>query len=246
MATAISWTTETWNPTTGCSRVSEGCRHCYAERISLKFGYSDRPWTEKNAIRNVQLKAERLRKPYAWKEPKRVFVNSMSDLFHPLIPDTYIAQVFKVMNDLSQHTFQILTKRPERAATWQGPWSPNIWMGTSVENRRALCRIDSLRSCSSNVRFLSLEPLLEPLADALDLSGIDWVIVGGESGPGFRPMEQSWCRNIKNLCVRKKIAFFYKQDSAFRTETRPWLMEEDGSKWEWHQYPNRLTPPKRV
>lgn len=183
------------------------------------------------------LHPERLRKPYSWRNPKRVFVNSMSDLFHELIPDEYIREVFAVMADLPQHTFQILTKRPERAANWHGPWAPNIWMGTSVENRRVLARIDHLRQCQAAVRFLSAEPLLGPL-DSLDLDGINWVIVGGESGPGHRPMNHDWARDIRDKCVAAHVAFFFKQDSGPRTEMRPWL---DGMVWE--QYPGQLTTP---
>src|SRR3990167_7129414 len=132
MSTIISWTNETWNPTTGCSRVSEGCRSCYAERLSLKFGWSKTPWTARNAAQNVKVHPDRLSKPYGFKTGSRVFVNSMSDLFHEQIPDSFIAQVFRVMNDLPAITFQVLTKRPERAATWGGPWTPNIWQGTSI------------------------------------------------------------------------------------------------------------------
>src|SRR5918911_572945 len=182
MSTAISWTNETWNPATGCSRVSDGCRYCYAEALSLRRGWSTKPWTHNNARENVLLHHDRLRKPYTWKTPRMVFVNSMSDLFHELIPDEFIAQVFAVMADLPRHTFQVLTKRPERAAAWPGPWAPNIWMGTSVEDRRVLPRVDELRACAARLRFLSCEPLLGDLGP-LDLTGIHWVIVGGESGP---------------------------------------------------------------
>lgn len=238
--TIISWTNETWNPTTGCSRVSDGCRNCYAERLSLKFGWSKYPWTANHASENVICHPDRLRKPYAIKKPSRIFVNSMSDLFHPEIPDEFIARVFAVMNDLPQHTFQILTKRPERAATWFGPWTPNIWMGTSVEDSRVTHRIDALRQCHAITRFLSCEPLIGSLGD-VDLSGIHWVIVGGESGPGYRPMHHDWARAIRDQCVRDHVAFFFKQDAAFRTETRPHL---DGMKWA--QYPGQLTPPEPV
>ena len=161
----------------------------------------------------------------------------MSDLFHELIPDEYISQVFAVMADLPRHTFQILTKRPERAAAWHGPWAPNIWMGTSVEDRRVLSRIDHLRQCDAAVRFVSAEPLLGPLG-RLNLDGIDWVIVGGESGPRHRPMNHDWARQIRDKCVEVGVAFFFKQDSGPHIEMRPWL---DGMVWE--QYPGQLTPP---
>ncbi len=164
MGTKIGWTDQTWNPTTGCSRVSEGCRHCYAESLSLRNGWSRKPWTHNNAPENVVLHPERLRKPYSWKTPSRVFVNSMSDLFHEQVPDAFIAQVFAVMADLPQHTFQVLTKRPERAATWPGPWPANVWMGTSTENQRAADeRIPHLLRTPAAVRFISAEPLLGPL-----------------------------------------------------------------------------------
>lgn len=251
MGTGISWTNETWNPTTGCSRVSEGCRHCYAESLSLRFGWSQSPWTARNAKENVRLHPERLRKPYGWKAPSRVFVNSMSDLFHPLIPDVFIADVFAVMADLPQHTFQILTKRPERAASWPGPWTPNIWMGATVEERRVIHRIDTLRHCAAHTRFLSCEPLLSSLG-ALDLSGIHWVIVGGESGWHMRSstnprwIQQAWAREIRDACVAQQVAYFYKQDSGHKTELRPWLIETDGTRWEWHQFPGELIPPHQL
>jgi len=237
VGTKIRWTNETWNPTTGCSRVSAGCKHCYAEQLSLRFKRSAKPWTARNAVENVKLHPDRLRKPYMWRTAKRVFVNSMSDLFHELIPDEYIAQVFAVMTDLPQHTFQVLTKRPERAAQWAGPWTPNIWMGTSVENRKMIGRLDALRQCHAQIRFLSAEPLLGALAP-IDLTRIHWVIVGGESGPGHRSMDPQWAREIRDACLEQNVAFFFKQDSGPRTEMRPWL---DGMMWE--QYPGELTPP---
>lgn len=252
MGTAISWTDETWNPSTGCSKVSEGCRYCYAESLSRRFGWSEFPWTAPYATQNVKVHPDRLRKPYTWKKPSRVFVNSMSDLFHELIPDAFIAQVFAVMNDLPQHTFQVLTKRPERAAEWAGPWTPNIWMGTSVEDARVTHRIDFLRRCKAETRFLSCEPLIGPIGP-VDLSGIHWVICGGESGwhmskpeNKHRWMQQEWARELRDLCVEQNVAYFYKQDSGPRTELRPWLVEEDGLRWEWHQYPGALTPPSPI
>jgi len=190
MGTTISWTDETWNPTTGCSRISEGCRHCYAERLSLRFGWSKKPWTASNAKENVIEHPNRLDKPRKFKPGTRVFVNSMSDLFHPEVSDDFIEQVFAVMNELPLVTFQVLTKRPERAAKWNGPWAPNIWMGTSVEDDRVAHRIETLRSCRAIVKFLSVEPLIAPLSTGFE--GIDWVIVGGESGQGFRPMDHTW------------------------------------------------------
>ena len=248
--TKISWTNKTWNPTTGCSRVSDGCRHCYAETLSLRFGRSQVPWTMQNAHINVRLHPDRLRAPYQWKDRQRVFVNSMSDLFHELIPDDFIGQVFAIMNDLPQHTFQVLTKRSERARLWPGPWSSNIWMGTSVENDKALNRVKDIHACGATVKFLSCEPLLGPL-DNLSVEGLDWIIAGGESGPHMsktphRAMRQEWARSIRDKCVTAGVAFFYKQDSGYKTELRPWLVECDGSRWEWHQYPGSLSPPVRI
>jgi len=243
MATLISWTDETWNPTTGCSRVSDGCRFCYAEALSLRFGWSQKPWTHNNAPENVVLHPERLRKPYSWKTPKRVFVNSMADLFHERVPDAFIAQVFAVMNDLPQHVFQVLTKRPERAAAWPGPWTPNIWMGTSVEDHRVIHRIDDLRGCQATTHFLSCEPLLGDLGE-VDLTDIDWVIAGGESGrhlsshPG-RHMDHAWARRLRDQCVAASppVAFFFKQSSGTRTEMGTELIEKDGTTSTWHQFP---------
>ena len=240
-STKISWANVTWNPVHGCSRVSAGCDNCYAETLSLRRGWTRLPWTGQNAAENVQLKPKKLKEPYRYKEPSRVFVNSMSDIFHPQIPDDYIAQVFQVMNDCPQHVFQILTKRPRRAARWHGEWTPNIWQGTSVENRKTLFRIDQLRKCRAKTLFLSLEPLLEDLGE-LDLTGIHWVIVGGESGKGFRPMCHGWARSIRDQCVEKDVAFFFKQSAAYRTEMGTELEELDGTKTTWHQYPDAPTP----
>jgi len=249
MATLISWTDETWNPTTGCSKVSEGCRYCYAEALSLRFGWSKKPWTAPNAAENVIEHPERLSKPLTWKKPSRVFVNSMSDLFHEQVSDEFIAKVFAVMGATPQHTYQVLTKRPERARTWPGPWADNIWMGTSVEDQRVAGRIDALRDCGAKTKFLSCEPLIGRL-DA-SLAGMGWIIVGGESGRHMKAgnprwMQQEWARHLRDLSIDAGAAYFYKQDAGIRTEMRPWLVEEDGSCWEWHQYPGQLTPPVRA
>ena len=243
--TRISWTDISWNPVSGCSRVSTGCDNCYAERLSLDRGLTKKAWTGENAAENVQLKRHKLRAPYREKEPRRIFVNSMSDLFHPVVPDAFLSEVFAVMNDCRHHTFQILTKRPRRAAKWRGPWTKNIWQGVSVENRATLFRIDQLRECATHVRFLSLEPLLEPLGE-LDLSGIHWVIVGGESGPGFRPMNHVWAREIRDQCVAAGVPFFFKQSAAFKNETGTELIEADGSKTTWHQFPSVAHEPVEI
>ncbi len=249
MSTLISWTDETWNPTTGCSRVSDGCRFCYAESLSLRFGWSQKPWTAGNAAENVVLHPDRLRKPYAWKKPCRVFVNSMSDLFHELIPFAFIDDVFAVMRDTPRHTYQVLTKRPEVARAYSASlaergldWPANVWMGTSVELARHLDRVEILRAVPCAVRFLSCEPLLGPLVPGLDLAGIHWVIVGGESGLHMkkhpeRHMQQGWARDIRTQCRRQGAAFFFKQSSGIRPGMGTALVEEDGSAHEWHEYP---------
>jgi protein gp37 len=241
----ISWTHLTWNPTHGCSVVSEGCRHCYAADISLKYKMTTLPWTGANAAVNVTLKPHKLVEPLKIKEPSRIFVNSMSDLFHKQIPDDYIRQVFDIMNRCPQHIFQILTKRPERAAMWQYGWQPNIWMGTSVEDMRVAYRIDALRLCPAQVKFISAEPLIAPLYN-LNLSGINWLIVGGESGQQFRPMPHAWGRLLRDQCHDYQTAFFFKQSSAIRTEFGTSLKHEDGTFWQWQQFPGDYRTPVMV
>jgi protein gp37 len=221
---AIEWTEATWNPVTGCSKVSPGCAHCYAETLSLRFGWSPKPWTPENASVNVRLRPDRLDQPLRWRRPRMIFVNSMSDLFHELIPTEYIESVFEVMRACPQHTFQILTKRPERmrdvvlfALPDQLVELPNVWLGTSIENARFNSRADTLRRVPAAVRFISAEPLLGSLYPLrqperhLDLTGIDWLIVGGESGPNARPMDAEWARELRDACVDAGVAFFFKQ-----------------------------------
>jgi protein gp37 len=217
------------------------------------------PGTAKNASENVVVHPERLQDPRrfnmggqysAQKHPKypiKVFVNSMSDLFHDQVPDAFIQQVFNVMTDPdhSHRVFQILTKRGERAAKWPGPWTPNIWMGVTCGHRDSKHQIDTLRGCAAKVKFVSAEPLLTSLSP-LNLSGIDWIIVGGESGSGYRPMEMSWAREVRDAAVAQGAAFFYKQDSSGASSKRKYLVEEDGSCWQWLQYPDYLVPPLRV
>lgn len=240
----ISWTGFTWNPMHGCSRVSEGCRHCYAETLSRRYGWTKLPWTARNAEANVQLKSHKLRDPERVQAPSRVFVNSMSDLFHPLVPDNYIAQIFEVMARVDRHTYQVLTKRPERAAEWPGPWPANIWMGTSVEDQRAAdLRIPHLQRCGAAVRFLSAEPLIGPMDLAGRLDGVHWVIVGGESGKGHRPMPHGWARQIRDACLESGVAYFFKQSAAHRTELGCSLREEDGTFWQWQQFPDHVADP---
>ena len=243
--TKIAWADTTWNPVHGCSRVSAGCDRCYAENLSLRYGFTKKAWTTENAAANITLKPHRLREPYRLKQPSRVFVNSMSDMWHPRIPSDYREQIFEVMRDLPEHIFQVLTKRPRAAARYTGKWTPNIWQGTSVENRATLHRIDALRQCDAKVRFLSLEPLLEDLGE-IDLEGIHWVIVGGESGKGYRPMLMSWARSIRDQCVSAGVPFFFKQSAAIRTEMGTELIEEDGSKTVWRQFPDVSDPDKQL
>jgi protein gp37 len=208
----IEWTQATWNPVTGCTKVSPGCAHCYAETFAERFrGVAGHPY--ENGF-DLQLRPERLELPLQWKRSRLIFVNSMSDLFHEGVPDEYIAAVFETMNRAWWHSFQVLTKRPERAAALarQLTWTENIWMGTSVENQRWVNRVDALRMTPATVRFLSCEPLLGPLR--LDLSGIRWVIVGGESGPRARPMKEEWAESIRRQCEDAGVPFFFKQWGA--------------------------------
>jgi protein gp37 len=236
--TAISWTNVTWNPVHGCHKVSEGCRNCYAETLSLQRGWTKKPWTAPNIGENLKLQEHKLNEPLKRKTPSMIFVNSMSDLWHPDIPLDYLLEIWAVMEATPRHVYQILTKRPEttvqRAGRWL--WPDHVWQGVSVEDAKNTGRIDVLRQVPAQVRFLSLEPLLGPLPD-LDLGGIHWVIVGGESGPGFRPMDMAWAREIRDQCVEQGVAFFFKQDSGYRTELRPYVVEEDGSKTTWEQFP---------
>lgn len=219
---AIEWTEATWNPVTGCSKVSPGCAHCYAETISLRFGHSKKPWVPSNATENVCLHPERLDQPLRWRRPRAVFVNSMSDLFHDLVPDEFIAEVFRRMALASRHTFQILTKRPERmrdvvnrlyetdVELSPGPLA-NVWLGTSIENSKFAWRAEPLRETSAAVRFVSAEPLLGPVAGAINLTNIDWVIVGGESGHKHRAMQAGWVRELRDQCLSANVAYFFKQ-----------------------------------
>jgi protein gp37 len=212
----IEWTEATWNPVTGCSKVSPGCAHCYAETFAERFrGVPGHPYEQGF---DLKLWPTRLELPLQWKRPRTIFVNSMSDLFHADVPDEFIIQVFDVMARADWHTFQVLTKRPERAAELSKrlTWAPNIWMGTSIENQRFTSRLAHLRRTGARVKFLSCEPLLGELR--LKLSGIDWVIVGGESGPGARPMRADWARDIRTQCEEAGVAFFFKQWGAHNEE----------------------------
>lgn len=209
---SIEWTQATWNPVTGCTKVSPGCAHCYAETFAERFrGVPGHPY-ERGF--DLQLRPERLKQPLDWKQPKLIFVNSMSDLFHEDIPLAFIQSVFETMAQADWHKFQVLTKRSKRLAELAPhlPWPDNVWMGVSVENQRWTSRIDDLRQVPAAVRFLSCEPLLGPLK--LDLAGIHWVIVGGESGPRARPMRGDWARDIRDQCTAADVPFFFKQWGA--------------------------------
>ena len=207
---SIEWTQSTWNPVTGCTKVSPGCAHCYAERMARRLKAMGQP----NYICGFEVALHRhmLELPMLWKKPQAVFVNSMGDLFHRDVPESFIFEVFDVMRRASWHRFQLLTKRSDRLAELDSrlDWPGNAWMGVTVENADYLFRIDHLRSTGANIKFLSCEPLLGPL-DNLNLSGIDWVIVGGESGPGARPIEQSWVIEIRDQCRNASVPFFFKQ-----------------------------------
>lgn len=208
---SIEWTEMTWNPTTGCSKVSAGCKFCYAEVMTRRLQamgiekYND-------GFKKVKVHEDSLKIPYSWKGSKTVFVNSMSDLFHPEIPFEFIEKVFAVMNDTPQHTYQVLTKRAERLYELHHKlnWTKNIWMGVSVEDKRVTDRIDFLRETNAQTKFLSCEPLIGPLQN-MNLQNIDWVIVGGESGRKARPMSEQWVWDIKMQCQEQEVAFFFKQ-----------------------------------
>lgn len=222
---SIEWTESTWNPVRGCSRVSPGCEHCYAQRMAHRFGAPGGAYEGLTRLSRkgpqwtgrIKLVHEALDEPLRWRRPRLVFVNSMSDLFHERVPLDFIRSVFETMQQAHWHTFQVLTKRSERLAEIAHvlTWPKNVWMGVSVECERYLSRVDDLRKVPANVRFLSLEPLIGPLPN-LDLEGIHWVIVGGESGPGARPMEESWVRDIQAKCERASVPFFFKQWGGIR------------------------------
>jgi protein gp37 len=227
---------------TGCNEVSPGCARCYAREIAeQKRGTKAFPHGF-----DLTYRWHKIDDPRRLKQPSRIFVNSMSDLFWESIAEDDIRRVFDVMNEVARHQFLILTKRAQRLAELASrlTWTPNIWQGVSVENQRWTSRIDDLRTVPAAVKFISFEPLLGPIET--DLSGIDWVIVGGESGREFRPMDHAWARRIRDAAVAKGIPYFFKQDAARRAETRPWLLEEDGSKYEWHQLPDEVALSKRI
>lgn len=211
----IEWTDATWNPVTGCSKISPGCKHCYAERLANRLQAMGQA-NYRNGFK-VTLQPQMLEVPLHWKTPKRIFVNSMSDLFHEEVPLEYITQVFSVIRQAYWHQFQILTKRSERLRELSPMlgWGPHTWMGVSVESEQYTHRIDDLRRTGAAVKFLSLEPLLGPLRK-LNLRQIDWVIVGGESGPGARPMDPKWVTDLRDQCLKAEVPFFFKQWGGFQ------------------------------
>lgn len=207
---SIEWTESTWNPLTGCTKISPGCKHCYAERMAHRLQAMGSA-NYRNGF-TLTLHEHVLEYPLRWKKPQMIFVNSMSDLFHEDVPLDFILRVFDVMRRSYWHIFQVLTKRSVRLMelNTEIDWPPNVWMGVSVENQKYMYRIDHLRNTDAHIKFLSLEPLLGPLPH-LDLTGIHWVIVGGESGPGARPMEAEWVRSIRQQCQAESVPFFFKQ-----------------------------------
>jgi protein gp37 len=231
----IEWTDATWNPVTGCTKISPGCKHCYAERLANRLQAMGQA-NYKNGF-EVTLQPQMLELPLKWKSPKRIFVNSMSDLFHADVPVSYIRYVFEIMRRAHWHQYQVLTKRSERLLELSSslPWEPQIWMGVSVENQDYAARIDHLRGTHAHLKFLSIEPLLGPLPE-LDLSGIDWVIAGGESGPGARPMDPEWVRDLRDQCLRAGVGFFFKQWGGVNKKKTGRTL--DGRTWD--QVPERL------
>jgi protein gp37 len=236
-ATAIEWTDATWNPVTGCTKISAGCDNCYAERFSERFrGVPGHPF--ENGF-DLTLRPERLEQPLKWHQPKMIFVNSMSDLFHKEVPSLFVDKVFDTMEAANWHTFQILTKRSSLLRDYVNkrypghPAPTHVWLGTSVEDGTKKSRIRHMQEANASIKFLSIEPLIGPIGD-VDLTNIDWVIVGGESGPKARPMHPDWVREIRNQCVDAGISFFFKQWGGFRPKSGGRTL--DG--FEWNQTPS--------
>jgi protein gp37 len=225
--TKIAWAEETWSPVTGCSKISPGCSSCYAERLSTRWGRTTKPWTPENAAENVVLHPERLSQPTHWALPRRIFVCPTADLFHDLVPGEYINQVWMEMFNNPRHEYLLLTKRPERLKSWtetaasakgwpiEDIWPRWFWLGTSIENDRFAYRADILRATPAKTRWISAEPLLGPLP-SLDFDGIDWCVIGGESGPKARPMDPEWVRDLVERADEASTAVFVKQDSGLR------------------------------
>lgn len=235
LGSAIEWTEATWNPVTGCTKISPGCKHCYAETLAKRLKAMGQP-NYANGF-SLTLHEHALNKPLSWKKPQRIFVNSMSDLFHANVPLEFVEQVFSVMSAADWHSFQVLTKRSERVKTLSHKldWAPNVWMGVSVESSNYTYRIDDLRQTGARTKFLSLEPLLGPLP-GLDLRGIDWVIVGGESGHGAREINPDWVREIRDQCQAAHVSFFFKQWGGKNKKKTGRLLDERT----WDEMPTNL------
>jgi protein gp37 len=228
----IEWTESSWNPVTGCTKISPGCKHCYAERLSKRLKAMGLK-NYQNGFK-VSLHESMLNRPLEWKKPQRIFVNSMSDLFHEEVPLWFVKQVFSIMNQAYWHQFQVLTKRSERLEelACHFNWTPNIWMGVSVENQDCLFRIKNLKNTPAQIKFMSIEPLLGSISN-IEFEGIDWVIVGGESGPKARPMKYEWVEDIKNQCLASDTPFFFKQWGGINRKKAG--RELDGQTWD--EYP---------
>jgi len=239
----IEWTEATWNPLTGCTKISTGCKNCYAEKMAKRL----QAMKTANYANGFKLTCHQhtLDIPFSWKKPRMVFVNSMSDLFHEDAPESFIKKVFNIMDIASQHQYQVLTKRSEILLKMNTSlrWNDNIWMGVSVETSDYKFRIDHLRQTDAKVKFISFEPLLNDIGD-VDLSGIDWVIVGGESGPGARPIKKEWITNIQQLCFDKNISFFFKQWGGVNKKKNGRLL--DGKLWSQMPKLKLSTPPDLV
>ena len=241
----IEWTDSTWNPITGCTKVSRGCDNCYAERLAERFrGVKGHPYEQGFDLR---VWPARVSLPLSWKRPRHIFVNSMSDLFHKNIPRDFIEQVFGTMEQADWHVYQVLTKRSSLMRDFvneryrKAPVPSHIWLGVSVEDQQALSRIEHLKQANASIRFLSLEPLLESLGQ-LDLNGIEWVITGGESGPHWRPVQLEWVRDIRDQCLKAKVAFFFKQWGGVRPKSGGNTL--DGRNW--FQYPKQFDSALRM
>jgi protein gp37 len=239
MKSSIEWTESTWNPLTGCTKISPGCKHCYAERMARRLQAMGQP----NYVNGFELTLheDALEMPLRWKKPQRIFVNSMSDLFHEDVPDAFILSAFDVMRRAFWHQFQVLTKRSDRLSDISPhlPWVDNIWMGVSIESQKYTYRIEHLRRAGAKIKFLSLEPLLGPVRN-LRLEGIDWVIVGGESGPKARPMEPAWVIDIRDECLEAGVTFFFKQWGGVRKKKTG--RELEGRTWDEMPQQGQLTP----
>jgi protein gp37 len=240
ISSSIEWTESTWNPATGCTKVSPGCAHCYAERMAKRL----KAMGQANYANGFKLTLQEhmINLPLSWQKPQTIFVNSMSDLFHKAVPLSFIKKVFDVMLRAHWHTFQLLTKRSERVSKLNGElsWPENLWLGVSVENGDFKYRIDDLRQTKAHIKFLSVEPLLGPLG-ALNLRGINWVVVGGESGPKARPMNADWVRDIRSQCVKAGVPFFFKQWGGTNKKKAGRLL--DGRYWDQMPNINRFSSP---